>query len=84
MDFDNNYVGKIPLPKNKIKNVPFIKVVNQLLALQEESKKIGDKLTDRKAEIEKKLKEIDLEIDQMIYKVYGITEKEQKIIEGSQ
>jgi len=80
MDFDNNYVGKIPLPKNKIKNAPFIKVVNRLLALQEESEKIGDKLTDRRAEIEKELEEIDLEIDQLVYKVYGITEKEQKII----
>jgi adenine-specific DNA-methyltransferase len=83
MDFDNNYVGKIPLPKNKIKNAPFIKVVNRLLALQEESDKIGDKLTDRKAEIEKELEEIDLEINQLIYKVYGITEKEQRIIEGT-
>jgi len=84
MDFDNNYVGKIPLPKNKIKNAPFIKVVNRLLALQEESEKIGDKLTDRRAEIENELEEIDLEIDQLVYKVYGITEKEQKIIEGKQ
>ena len=50
--------------------------------LQEESNEIGDKLTDRKAEIKKELEEIDLEIDQMIYKVYGITEKEQRIIEG--
>ena len=81
MDFDNNYVGKIPLPKNKIKNVPFIKVVNRLLALQEELEKFGDKLTDRRAEIEKELEEIDLEIDQLVYEVYGITEKEQKIIE---
>jgi len=80
MDFDNNYVGKIPLPKNKIKNAPFIKVVNRLLALQEESEKIGDKLTDRRAEIENELEEIDLEIDQLVYKGYGITEKEQKII----
>jgi len=83
MDFDNNYVGKIPLPKNRIKNAPFIKVVNRLLALQEESDKIGDKLTDRKAEIEKELDELDIEIDQLIYKVYGITEKEQRIIEGN-
>jgi type I restriction-modification system DNA methylase subunit len=83
MDFDNNYVGKIPLPKNKIKSAPFIKVVNRLLALQEESDKIGNKLTDRKAEIEKELDELDLEIDQLIYKVYGITEKEQRIIEGN-
>ena len=66
MDFDNNYVGKIPLPKNKIKNAPFIKVVNRLLALQEESEKIGDKLTDRRAEIENELEEIDLEIDQLV------------------
>lgn len=39
------------------------------------------KLTDRKAEINKELEEINLEIDQLVYNVYGITEKEQKIIE---
>lgn len=77
----NRTVGKIPLPKNKIKNAPFIKIVNRLLFLQIELDKIGDKLTDKRAKIEKEIKLIDQEIDELIYEVYGITETEQKIIE---
>ena len=50
--------------------------LNKLLA------QIGDKLTDDRTRIEKEIEKIDRQIDQLVYTVYGITEKEQKIIEG--
>jgi len=42
-----------------------------------------DKQTDEKARLEKEIQKIDNEIDEEIYKLYGITEEEKKIIEES-
>jgi type I restriction-modification system DNA methylase subunit len=45
---------------------------------------LGDKKTDEKARIEEEIKRIDEQIDELIYKIYGITKKkEKKIIEES-
>jgi hypothetical protein len=57
--------------------------VEKMLQLNEILLKIGDKLTDERARIENIIEKTDRQIDQLVYKVYGITEKEQKIIEGS-
>ena len=44
---------------------------------------IADKRTDERTKIEEEIKEIDSEIDELVYKIYGITENEKEIIEGS-
>jgi adenine-specific DNA-methyltransferase len=66
MDFDDYYVGKIPLPKIKIKNAPFIKIVNRILFLQKELEKIGDKLTDKRVKIESEIEKINCQIDELV------------------
>ena len=53
-----------------------------MLQLNEILLKIGDKLTDERARIENIIEKTDCQIDELVYTVYGITEKEQKIIEG--
>ena len=53
-------------------------------SLNEHLNEIGDKLTDERTRIENEIKKIDRQIDELIYKVYGITEKQQKIIENLQ
>jgi len=45
--------------------------------------KIGDKLTDERAVIDDEIKKTDSEIDELVYRIYGITENEKEIIEGS-
>jgi type II restriction/modification system DNA methylase subunit YeeA len=38
---------------------------------------------DKHKKIEEKIKKTDAEIDELVYKIYGITEEEKKIIEES-
>jgi hypothetical protein len=45
--------------------------------------KIGDKLADERARIENEMKKTDSEIDELVYRIYEITENEKKIIEGN-
>jgi len=56
--------------------------VDKMLSLNKRLNEFGDKITDERARIEKEIEKIDHQIDELVYKVYGITEKEQKIIEG--
>lgn len=44
---------------------------------------IGDKKTDDRAIIEEEMKKVDDKINELVYKIYGVTEEEQEIIEGS-
>jgi len=57
--------------------------VDKLLKLTSEYEKIKDKQTDQKAQLEKEIQKLDDEIDEEVYKLYGITDKEKKIIEDS-
>lgn len=71
MHFDNQVTGKIPIPKdiNDKKQQPFIKLVNKILE---------EKRNNPVADTSKLEREIDL----LVYKLYGLTEEEIKIIEG--
>jgi len=44
---------------------------------------LKDKSTDEKAKIEAEIKKTDQEIDELVYKLYSITEAEKKVIEES-
>ena len=58
-------------------------LVDKMMILNERLNRIGDKKTDERTLIEKQISKLDLEIDGMIYKIYGITDAEKKIIESS-
>lgn len=60
-----------------------VSLVDKMLSLNERLNEIGDKMTDERAKIEKEIKKTDDEIDELVYEIYGITEKEKKIIEES-
>ena len=60
-----------------------IKLTDKMLSLNKSLSEIGDKKTDERARIEEEIKKIDVEIDELVYKLYGITEEEKKIIEES-
>ena len=44
---------------------------------------LKDKQTDSKVQLEKEIQKLDHEIDEEVYKLYGVTEEEKKIIEES-
>lgn len=44
---------------------------------------IGDKKTDERSRIETEIKKTDAEIDELVYKIYGLTKEEIRIVEES-
>ncbi|MEW6202194.1 MAG: TaqI-like C-terminal specificity domain-containing protein, partial [bacterium] len=60
-----------------------VELVNKMLTLNKRLNEIGDKKTDKRAKIEEEIKKTDAQIDELVYKIYGINAKEKKIIEES-
>ena len=72
------------MTNNELANqLPFIKLSDKMLSLNKKLQEIGDKNTLEKQKIEQEIKKTDNEIDELVYKLYGITEEEKKIIEES-
>jgi very-short-patch-repair endonuclease len=70
MHFDEHYIGKIPLPTDyKEKQQPIIRLVDKILAA-------------KRANLQADVSAWEREIDQLVYKLYGLTEEEIKIVEG--
>jgi hypothetical protein len=81
MDLDDYYLGKIPLPNGDIDNSVFVELANRMLSLNERLAVLGEKATDERARIEEERKKTDSEIDEQVYRIYGLTEDEKAIIE---
>ncbi len=82
MHFDNSVTDRIPIPKiDKNNQLPFINLADKMLSLNKKLQEIGDKSTLEKKKIEEEIKKTDNEIDELVYKLYGITEEEKKIVE---
>jgi len=82
MDFINYYVTQIPIPhcvtENPKQQQPFIDIVDNILSIT----KNDDYLQNPQKQA--KVKELEKQIDQMVYKLYGFTPEEIKIVESSQ
>lgn len=75
---------KIPIKNiSEIQQQPLIKLADRMLFLNKQLQEIGDKKTAKTAKLEEEIKKTDEEIDELVYKLYGITEEEKKIIEES-
>jgi len=84
MQFDNPVTARIPLPKKVIDNQQRLSsLADKLLDLGKKYTIIKDKQTDEKARLEKDIQKLDNEIDEEVYKLYGINEEEKKLIEDS-
>jgi len=73
-----------------IKEIPIIentsildKHTDKMFSLNRRLNELGDKKTDERKKIEEEIKKTDDEIDEIVYKLYGITEEEKNIIEES-
>jgi len=84
---DEDYSGTIPIPKNSPQmqsmQTEIVGLVEKMISLNKRLNEIGDKKTDERQRIEEEIKKTDAEIDELVYKLYGITEEEKKIIEES-
>jgi hypothetical protein len=62
---------------------PLINLVDRMLSLNKRLNEIGDKKTDERTRIEEEIRKTDAEIDRLVYKLYGLTEEEIKIVDGA-
>ena len=82
--YGKRFIEKLPIiiPSEKEKDK-----LSELTRKQLERNKLlnsfGDKKTSETAKIKEEIKKTDAEIDELVYKIYGITEEEKKIIEES-
>jgi type I restriction-modification system DNA methylase subunit len=75
---------KIPLVEAPpIDKERLIILVNEMVSVSARLDKIGNKKTDEKIELEEKKAKTEELIDSLVYKIYGINDKEKKIIESS-
>lgn len=78
------YVSQVPIKEpTKEQEIEITQRVDKMLQLNEKLLKIGDKLTDERARIEDEMKKIDSEIDELVFRIYGLTEDEKAIVESS-
>jgi len=73
-------IERIPIKINLLYKNSLVSLVNKMLSLNERLNEIDDKKTTESAKLEEERNEIDAEIDELVYKLYGITEEEKKII----
>ncbi len=65
------------------KQAKYISVSDKIISIKKKLIQLKDKNTDEKANLEKQIKKLDDEIDQEVYKIYGLTKDEIKIVEDS-
>ncbi len=70
----------IIIPENKEE---LTKKVEQIIKVNKIIKKFGDKQTLEKAKREEEIERLDAEIDEIVYKIYGLSKKEIELVEGS-
>ena len=82
--YNRQYIQNIPIDLTNKKLIDTITAnVNIILDLNYRYSRLQDKQTDEKARLEKEIQKLDSEIDEEIYKLYGITDEEKKVIEDS-
>jgi len=80
MHFDEHYMGKLPIkkiiPQNQSIADQITNLVNQILSLTQSKDYLHN------PEKQTSVKELEEQIDSLVYKLYDLTEEEIKIIEG--
>ena len=74
MDFDESYIGKLPIKKITFQNQP---IANQIITL------VDQILSAKKQNPEADTGHLEREIDHLVYKLYDLTDEEIKLIEAN-
>ena len=84
--FKSMFLKNIPIRKIKLDNSPekaaHDNIVNLVEIMLDLNKNLQNSKSSEKDQIQRQIDQTDKEIDELVYKLYGITEWEKKIIEG--
>lgn len=75
-------IASIPIKLDKKLFKPLTKIANKMAELSKKYAKMSDKHTSETDRVKRQIKETDNEIDQLVYKLYGLTEKEIRVVEN--
>jgi len=84
LQIDKEPILKAPIyVASQAEQKSLIKLVNKMLDLNSKYAAIKDKLTSETERLKRQIDEMDQEIDSVVYKIYGLTEEEIKVVEGN-
>jgi len=85
MEFMYSYARNFPIFTSAEENLKseIERLVDKMLSLNERLVVFGDKGTDERVSIEEEKEKTDLEIDELVYRIYEISESEKKIVEAN-
>ena len=86
--FWTKYIEQLPIrainfsdPTDKARHDKMVTLVERMLKLHKDLQ--TEKLPDKRTQIERTIQATDREIDALVYELYGLTEEEIKIVEGT-
>jgi len=81
--YRTEFLGHLPIkPVSESQQQTLTKLADKILSLSKRNNEIGDKKIDEKVKIKEDINRIDNEINEIIYKIYGIANNEIKLIES--
>jgi len=88
-EFRAQFVGRFPIRAinfsdhaEKAMHDEMIKLVEQMLALHKQVGQITNLSNNEKELLERQIKSTDRQIDELVYRLYGLTPEEIRIVEG--
>jgi len=85
----NNHVNAyeldgLPIPKkfDEYKTKEIVKLTEKMLSLNERLVNLGEKRTDERYQLEEQISKVDIELNDLVYSIYQVTEEERKVIEN--
>ncbi|MBI5000851.1 MAG: N-6 DNA methylase [Euryarchaeota archaeon] len=86
--YNRQYIEQLPIrainfsdPADKARHDKMVALVNRMLKLHKDRQ--AEKLPDKIERVERQIQATDKEIDALVYELYGLTEEEVEIVEGS-
>jgi len=86
--YNKQYIERLPIRQinfadkhDKKRHDTLVKLVEEMLELQKERAEVGE-LDDRRHALKRRIEQVDKEIDELVYELYGLTEEEIRIVEG--
>jgi type I restriction-modification system DNA methylase subunit len=70
-------------PAEKSAHDEIVKMVEEMLGLQKQRQQAATALEDARHPLQKRIQALDKEIDARVYRLYGLTEEEIRIVEGA-
>jgi len=83
---NKQYIEQLPIRRINFDNPEEKKIHDDLIALVERMLELNKRLKDavgrERGELERKIERTDREIDELVYRLYGLTEEEIAVVEG--